>query len=408
MATVKLYLDTRSKAGDVPATVKIAVNLHGGTAMQSTGVRILPEQWDKKTCKVIRHPQRQMLNAMLASQLNEWEMALIRLSRTGEAAKTRTAAELRKKLAEAVAPKETESAEGSFCEHFARFAATRRTPGTRGAYRQTLCRMEAFDKDLHSRAFEDIDKRWLTDFEIFMSRTARSANARAFHFRNIRAVFNDAIDEEITTAYPFRKFRIRREPTAKRSLSVEQLRTLASYPCEEHQRQYRDMFMLMFYLIGVNAVDLFNAGAGAVSDGRLEYVRSKTYKAYSIKIEPEAAELIERYRGKAHLLSVMDTRTDYKAYLHRMNDELKRIGEVTVCSRKGKKAFAPLFPKISQYWCRHSWATVAASLDIPKETIAAALGHGGGTVTDIYIDFDRRKVDEANRRVIDWVLYGKR
>ena len=29
-------------------------------------------------------------------------------------------------------------------------------------------------------------------------------------------------------------------------------------------------------------------------------------------------------------------------------------------------------------------------------------------VTDIYIDFDRKKVDEANRRVLDWVLYGKR
>ena len=52
--------------------------------------------------------------------------------------------------------------------------------------------------------------------------------------------------------------------------------------------------------------------------------------------------------------------------------------------------------------------SAAASLDIPKETIAAALGHGGNTVTDIYIDFDRRKVDEANRRVLDWVLYGTR
>lgn len=53
-------------------------------------------------------------------------------------------------------------------------------------------------------------------------------------------------------------------------------------------------------------------------------------------------------------------------------------------------------------------STVAASLDIPRDTIAAALGHGGNTVTDIYIDFDQRKVDEANRQVLDWVLYGKR
>jgi integrase len=76
--------------------------------------------------------------------------------------------------------------------------------------------------------------------------------------------------------------------------------------------------------------------------------------------------------------------------------------------RGGKKIFKPLFPELTTYWARHTWATIAASLDIPKETIAAALGHGGNTVTDIYIDFDQRKVDDANRRVIDYVLYDKR
>ena len=54
---------------------------------------------------------------------------------------------------------------------------------------------------------------------------------------------------------------------------------------------------------------------------------------------------------------------------------------------------------------RHTWATIAASLDIPKETIAAALGHGGNTVTDIYINFDQKKVDDANRKVIDYVFH---
>ena len=61
------------------------------------------------------------------------------------------------------------------------------------------------------------------------------------------------------------------------------------------------------------------------------------------------------------------------------------------------------------YIARHSWATIAAELDIPKETIAAALGHElGNPTTSIYIDFNMKKVDEPNRRVIDWVLYGKK
>jgi len=44
-------------------------------------------------------------------------------------------------------------------------------------------------------------------------------------------------------------------------------------------------------------------------------------------------------------------------------------------------------------------------LEIPNETIAAALGHSfGNRTTAIYIDKDIRKVDEANRKVIDYVL----
>ncbi len=93
--------------------------------------------------------------------------------------------------------------------------------------------------------------------------------------------------------------------------------------------------------------------------------------------------------------------------LHRMDKALKQIGPVERHGLGGKKTRHPLFPDLSQYWCRHTWATIAAELDIPKETIAAGLGHGGNTVTDIYIRFDLRKVDEANRRVIDYVL-GKR
>lgn len=58
-------------------------------------------------------------------------------------------------------------------------------------------------------------------------------------------------------------------------------------------------------------------------------------------------------------------------------------------------------------YTRHSWATLAAELDIPKETISAGLGHEiGSDVTSIYIKFDQKKVDDANRRVIDYV-FGK-
>jgi hypothetical protein len=47
---------------------------------------------------------------------------------------------------------------------------------------------------------------------------------------------------------------------------------------------------------------------------------------------------------------------------------------------------------------------MASSLGIPNDVIAHALGHSQRSVTDIYIAFDKSRVDEANRRVIDHVM----
>ena len=166
------------------------------------------------------------------------------------------------------------------------------------------------------------------------------------------------------------------------------------------------LFFLMFMLIGINTVDLFNLKE--IVDGRINYYRAKTNRLYSIKVEPEAMELINKHRGKKWLIDILDRYKDYKDYTKRINLALKKIGPYKRTGKGGVKETKPLFPEISTYWARHSWATIAASLDIPRDTIAHALGHGGNTVTDIYIDFDERKVDEANRKVLDWVLYGKK
>ena len=58
--------------------------------------------------------------------------------------------------------------------------------------------------------------------------------------RNIRTVYNRAIDDGVANLndYPFRRFKIKQEKTRKRALTVEQLRELRDYPCEEFQRQF--------------------------------------------------------------------------------------------------------------------------------------------------------------------------
>ncbi len=404
MITTKFYLDTRNTKDDKPAPLKLAITKKGQTALFSLGIKIPAAQWDKKAEKIINHPNKLFLNSHIAKMKQDIDTVLLKLIDAGKTVRG-SAAEIKHMILAELSPNQVNNQNKLFAYRFLAFARSKKE-STRNIYMYTYSRMRAYMQDkLDDLSFEDITKEWLIGFERFLARTSPSQNARNIHFRNIRAVFNEAIDDEITTAYPFRRFKIRPVATAKRALSVEQLRTLFTMPVEEHVEKYRDAFKLIFYLIGINVVDLCRLTE--VRDGRIEYHRAKTNRLYSIKVEPEAMEIIERYRGDRHLLDILDRYTNYRDYIHRLNMNLQRIGEVSI-GKQGKKTITPLFPELTSYWARHSWATIAASLDIPKETIAAALGHGGHSVTDIYIDFDQRKIDEANRRVLDWVLHGNK
>jgi integrase len=259
-----------------------------------------------------------------------------------------------------------------------------------------------------SLTLDDINYKWLTNFQNSLSDL--KPNTQSIHLRNIRSVFNEAIRQDLTDLYPFRKFRFTGEQTMKRSLLPEQLAQLRDYPCLPYLVRYRDIFMLMFYLIGINSKDLLFLTDDNIINGRVEYRRAKTGRLYSIRLEPEAQEIINKYRGKAHLLYVMDEYKDYKDFLHRMNENLEKIGpvEYTPTKVKGKVrkliSYHGLFHGLTTYWARHTWATIAHKIGVPKDVISMALGHSFGVrVTDIYIDYDSDKVDEANRKVIDFV-----
>lgn len=403
MTTTKFYLDTRGTASGKPSPLKLAITKKGKTALLCMDVQLLPTQWDRKAGKVISHPNKLFLNTYLGKRKQDVDNIILELITSGEIAGI-DATGIKRKVQEMLSPERMQPG-NNFSSSFLQFANSKKE-GTRQIYMYTYKRMLAYVGDEMNRLkFEDITKEWLTRFDAFLQRTSPSKNARNIHLRNIRAVFNEAIDEGITSAYPFRRFKIRPVATVKRSLSTEQLRELFALHIEGHEKKYLDLFKLIFFLIGINIVDLCKLRR--ITNGRVEYYRSKTNRLYSIKVEPEAMEIISKYKGEKYLLNILDRYSNYKDFRHRMNDNLKKLGHVEV-GKHGKKTFNPLFPALTTYWARHSWATIAASLDIPKETIAAALGHGGNTVTDIYIDFDRRKVDEANRRVLDWVLYGKR
>lgn len=350
------------------------------TALVSTGVFALASQWDRNNQQVVNNPQSRELNYKLRRLFSNAEMVLMDAQQNGELGRL-SCVDIRSRIMEVIDPSfaERKERENRFVAMFEQFAERHENDGTRNLYLFTLDRVRAYCKRADELGFEDITHQWLKDFDKWMSKTM-CVNSRSIHMRNIRAVFNDAIEDGITDNYPFRKFKIKHEATRKRALSLEQLRTLFSLDLAGWQEEFRDMFKLIFLLVGINAVDLCRMTG--LHGGRIEYRRAKTGKMYDIKVEPEAMELIEKYRGDKHLLNILERWGNHKDWLHRLNTNLKWIGGVSYERRKTKDGkFREVavredrWPGLTTYWARHSWATIAASIDIPEETIAHALGH---------------------------------
>lgn len=412
MVTTRLYFDRRSVKQDGTSPLKIAFTKNKKTALYSLGVSILPNQWDNRLRKVVNHTRKQQLNVILNRRLSDAETFILQLTDSKTIACMSPKA-IKDKFKEFIEGK-ADSGALSFVERFEVFIENKHT-STKALYEQTLKKIRAFCPDVALLDWEDINTSWLNGFETSLGDVSK--NYRNIFLRNIRAVFNAAIDAEDTTCYPFRRFKIRPEATRKRALSVEEIRRVFECDVEPYAEIYRDMFKLIFMLIGINCVDLHRLKS-ITNNGRIEYNRAKTHRLYSIKVEPEALEIIEKYKGVTGLLCISDRWSDHRNFRHQINKALQLIGAEKNqggrlpggAPKKTDKNKKPkgLWPSLTTYWARHTWATIAAALEIPKETIAAALGHGGNSVTDIYIDFDQQKVDEANRRVLDWVLYNKK
>lgn len=377
------------------APLRLVITRHGVRALLDVGVSLLPSQWDSlRQC--ITDTRCKQLNKLIVERKFQIDTVLYRLETQGELTDLKASQIKDKVERELYHTDDGQEPVLTFISRFDAFTATK-TGGTLRLYRATRNRLADFvGTELQSLTFEQIDVPWLRRFDAFLAKTSPARNARNIHFRNIRTVFNDALSDEIITCYPFRKFKLRPEPTRKRALSIERLRSLFNMAVAQHEERYRDFFIMSFMLCGINAIDLCQLGKKAIVDGRIEYRRAKTHRLYSVKIEPELDLLLNKYKGRDWLINFHDNCRSYRSFYLRASSYLREFGV-----RIGVDG-------LTSYWARHSWATIAASLDIPKDTIAAALGHGGCTVTDIYIDFDQTKVDVANRRVIDWVLYGKR
>lgn len=292
-------------------------------------------------------------------------------------------------------------------------------PGMARNYTAAIRSLKAFT-GRDSINVNELTAKFFTDYAKYM----KTANSRAHTinpkpvgnravslytgiFRSIlnkaKAEYNDEDSEIINIRVnPFKKFKVPvDEPTSYRSISKEQIIAIRDFVPQLSTKRAilaRDCFMLSFYMCGINSVDLYNAPK--FEDGRLTYNRTKTsgrrkdQAEISIKIEPEALEIINRY-SKNDKLTFNNMYATADNFNRAINKGLKEIGA------------AIGVPELTFYAARHSWATIASNdCGIDKYTVHLALNHVDEEmkITDRYIRKDWSMIDRANRKVLDYLI----
>lgn len=288
-------------------------------------------------------------------------------------------------------------------------------------YRIAISKFETFVGN-RSLCFSDITSSLLVKFEENL-KTQRSKcgignisdSGVRLYMSKIQALFNRAKlefnDEEAgiirISNNPFAKYKIPKQPvTRKRSLTSEQIRVIKNYQIPENMLGViiaRDVFFMSFFMVGMNTVDMYYLKNPI--DGRFEYERRKTRtrrddKAFiSIKVEPELEPYLERYRDTIgdRAFNFFMRYASHKQFVHKVNLNLKKIGDALGIS------------DLTLYAARHSWATIARNdCGISMDDVAMSLNHKSGYgVTDTYIKKDWSRIDEANRKVINFVFYSE-
>lgn len=237
-------------------------------------------------------------------------------------------------------------------------------------------------------------------YEAWHKNNGNSPNTISFYTRILRAAYNRAVEEEIIeNRNPFRRVYTGVDKTIKRALPLPIIKKIKALdlsltPSVDYAR---NMFLMSFYLRGMNFIDMAYLKKTDLKNGSIVYRRRKTGQQLTIAWTPEMQMLLDKYpeNPTQYLLPIIKSvgcneRCAYKNAGDKINYNLKTVAEMLGIN-------IPL----TMYVARHSWASAAKAKGIPLSVISEGMGHDSEATTQIYLaSLDTSVVDDANSIII--------
>lgn len=250
-------------------------------------------------------------------------------------------------------------------------------------------------------ATDDLTVSLMKDFQNFMIARHLSLNTISLYNRNLRAVYNYALDEEILKMdrHPFRKVFTGIERTRKRAIKNDVVRRLIHMDLNDNvkMRFSRDLFLFSIYTQGMAFVDLAHLRIDNLSGQKIFYRRHKTNQRIEIELVDCAREIIDRYHesDSPYLFPILYDRE--KQHYRKYSTALRMYNRKLHVLSQALQLDIPL----SSYVARHTWASLAKWNGISSSVISEAMGHRNAETTRIYLaSLDMDVIADANYTVI--------
>ncbi|QUB68682.1 phage integrase SAM-like domain-containing protein [Prevotella melaninogenica] len=227
-------------------------------------------------------------------------------------------------------------------------------------------------------------------------------------FNAARDYYNDEDNDIIRIKHSLDRYKpVEQNVAEKRALDIETIRRIFTLPYDNIRIKGKssrhdlalDCFRLSFCLMGMNSADLYYADR--LEDNTIIYDRMKTKdrrrdKAeIHVKITDYIKPLIEKYKGKERVFNFYERFTTMESFNRAINIGLKEIGKELGIER------------LQFYAARHSMATIAVNdVKISKYIVNDMLNHTDQSlrITELYIKKDFSHINEANVKLLDYVL----
>ena len=227
-------------------------------------------------------------------------------------------------------------------------------------------------------------------------------------FNAAKEYYNDEDNDIIRIKHSLDKYKpVEQNIAEKRALDVETIRRIFALPYDNIRVKGKssrhdlalDCFRLSFCLMGMNSADLYYADR--LEDNVIIYDRMKTKdrrrdKAeIQVKITDYIRPLVEKYKGKERVFNFSERFATMESFNRAINIGLKEVGKEIGIER------------LQFYAARHSMATIAVNeVGVSKYVVNDMLNHTDQSlkITELYIKKDFSTINEANAKLLDYVL----